>query len=443
MSPSIPFLALACVALASSAAALQVGHLNDATPSKTDWAAPILLAGEMPVHVTNITSHDLGSLQVLCVDIGTTGPSSALLARVPDLSAWVSAGGVLVYHDRSLSTAAFLPGGSSVTLSLGASGDVNVVTPGTLLTGGPGGQLDDATLDSWTATTSGFATNLPGAAVNLLANGETPTHSTAFIYPHGAGSVYYSAIPVDFYLAGLGPAETAAAMSTIYAPNLVAYAVHGGRIPRRQLLRRRRLRVPVRQWRIQRARVRQQLLGEWRRAVGLGVCQPRQLEPALRGDRARPGPAGAPLPGRQRRQWRRRGPVRRRPALRRHPGGAPRGRPRFSTRGGPVDGEHRSRWRGRCRSVADLSALVPRPRGQPLRHWLQHDQRPPDDLGPLRFSQRRSPPEGCIVDPSLPSVESCLDATSRIVGRGETRQDLSAPVVTESADGLKALVRER
>lgn len=219
------------LALCAPASASQVGHLNDLTPNNTEWAASILLAGETPVHVNNITTVDLSTLDVLCINVGFTGPSPALLARVPELSAWVQGGGVLVYHDRSMLSTAILPGAGGVLFTTGATSDIDVVTGGSQVTDGPGGIVDDTTLDGWTATTIGFVANLPVGSINLLSNGPNPANSTGFIYPHGAGSVYYAAIPLDFYQAGLGPVEMQAAMSLVYAPNVVAYAAAGGGSP--------------------------------------------------------------------------------------------------------------------------------------------------------------------------------------------------------------------
>ena len=212
-------------------ATAQVGHVHDASPNNLDWAAAIVLAGETPVHVVDLATFDLGTIEVLCVNVGQSGPSPALLARVPELSAWVQAGGALVYHDRSLQTSTILPGGGAVSLSVAAAGDIDVATAGTAVTSGPGGTIDDTTLDSWTATTHGFASQLPSGAIDLLSNGASTGGSTAFCYPHGAGLVYYAPMPLDFYQAGLGPVETQAAMNLVYAPNVVAYAARGGGTP--------------------------------------------------------------------------------------------------------------------------------------------------------------------------------------------------------------------
>lgn len=225
--------AVAATALGTCALATagQVGHLNDSAPNNTDWAAAIVIAGETPVHVNNISNFDLTTVGVLCINIGNGGPSAALLARMPDLSTWVMNGGVLVYHDKGMSSTAMLPGGGAIALTVSAAADIDVVTTGALLTDGPGGVVDSTTLDGWTATTIGYATNLPGGAINFLSNGATASNSTGFIYPLGSGSVYYAPIPLEFYMAGLGPVEMVTAMSTKYAPNVVAYAAGGGGSP--------------------------------------------------------------------------------------------------------------------------------------------------------------------------------------------------------------------
>jgi hypothetical protein len=52
----------------------------------------------------------------------------------------------------------------------------------------------------------------------------------AFSYPLGSGQVYYSTIPLDYYLDGGGAAGLNAAMQQIYTPNVLAYVSGSGSI---------------------------------------------------------------------------------------------------------------------------------------------------------------------------------------------------------------------
>ncbi len=80
--------------------------------------------------------------------------------------------------------------------------------------------MDSSSLDGGGSSSHGYATeaSLPPGAVNLLSR-PAATEAVTFSYPYGAGWVVYSSIPLDFFLAGNGPA----AFRDIYAPNVVEY----------------------------------------------------------------------------------------------------------------------------------------------------------------------------------------------------------------------------
>ena len=89
---------------------------------------------------------------------------------------------------------------------------------GTLLTHGPGGAIMNSTLDGGNSSDHGYAdiSTLPSGAVPILDNANV-NRAVAFSYQDGGGQVYYSSIPLDYYLGG------GTAFSRIYAPNVVAY----------------------------------------------------------------------------------------------------------------------------------------------------------------------------------------------------------------------------
>lgn len=111
-----------------------------------------------------------------------------------------------------------MPGGSNISFVRLPTDNIDVIASGTLLTNGPGGTIDDTTLDGALYSEHGYGdtSTLPFGATTLLSDGYAGD-AVAFSYQEGAGHVYYAAIPLDRFL-GNGDA-----FDTVYAPNLVAY----------------------------------------------------------------------------------------------------------------------------------------------------------------------------------------------------------------------------
>jgi hypothetical protein len=192
-------------------------------------APPITFDGFTPVALSNLTAADLVGLNVLWIFNPNNGaPNATILSNVPAIAAFVAAGGVLSFADRNvnqgLSASTYIPGAAGVTFTFGLSPNIDVSTPGTLVTNGPGGVITNTTLDGGNWSDHGFATlsTLPTGAVPILNNG-TLADVVDFYYRFGAGAVYYSTVPLDFYLSGLGADPPATAFRTIYAPNEVAF----------------------------------------------------------------------------------------------------------------------------------------------------------------------------------------------------------------------------
>ena len=116
-----------------------------------------------------------------------------------------------------------LPGGAGIVFTREtispAANNINIATSGTLVTDGPGGVLDNSSLDGGGSSSHGYAdeSSLPAGAVNILSR-PTSTEAVTFAYPYGAGWVVYSSIPLDFFLDG-----GATAVRDSYAPNVVDY----------------------------------------------------------------------------------------------------------------------------------------------------------------------------------------------------------------------------
>ena len=101
------------------------------------------------------------------------------------------------------------------------SADIDVLDDTTLVTDGPGGIVDNTTLDGGNLSDHGYsvAASLPGTAALILTRADQ-TQIVTFGYQFGAGSVIYSTIPLDYYLDGNAPLT----FNDIYAPNVKAYA---------------------------------------------------------------------------------------------------------------------------------------------------------------------------------------------------------------------------
>ena len=111
------------------------------------------------------------------------------------------------------------------------------------MTNGPGGVLNNTSLDNGNLSTHGYTVegSLPSnedddssdddsdddaSAVKILSRAD-PTQIVDFCYQFQGGAVYYSSIPLDFYLVGAGPNPPRDNMRFIYAPNVVAYGIDG------------------------------------------------------------------------------------------------------------------------------------------------------------------------------------------------------------------------
>jgi Bacterial pre-peptidase C-terminal domain len=208
----------------------RVGYFTDGSTSDTGPQAPILAAGYTPVQIVSIGTFDLSTIDILMVDESSNdGLSSTLTARLPMIQAWVQAGGVFVVHDRFV-------GSGGNPLLIGAPGavshrdfafdtDLNVIPPGgTLVTSGPFGTINDTSLDGGTSSDHGYVdgATLPGSSTKILSAGPNVSHVSTFSYTVGAGTVYYSTIPLDFYLNNTG--TISATLRNVYTPNVLVYA---------------------------------------------------------------------------------------------------------------------------------------------------------------------------------------------------------------------------
>ncbi|MBP7828921.1 MAG: PPC domain-containing protein [Kiritimatiellae bacterium] len=207
---------------------LFVGYYDlEAGQGSYDQVAPIQTAGHMPASCLNVAARDLYGLDVLFLqNPSNDGYAEEFTNNLEAVRQAVMGGMTLVFHDRAVTniTAQMLPGGAGIAFARDtaspAADNINIATSGTLVTDGPGGVLDNSSLDIGGSSSHGYAdeASLPAGAVNILSR-PTSTEVVTFAYPYGAGWVVYSTIPLDYFLLGNGPA----AFRDIYAPNIVEY----------------------------------------------------------------------------------------------------------------------------------------------------------------------------------------------------------------------------
>lgn len=179
-------------------------------------AAAIAAAGHTAVALPGLSAAELAGIDVLWILNGNNGtPDAQVTGNVASVGSFVQAGGVLSFHDRNVnqggvSAATYLPGAGGVNFVSDFTSNIDIVTANAVTAG-----LDDTSLDGGNFSAHGYAdlASLPGGAVSVLSNGN-PNEIIDFYYGLGSGFVYYSSIPLDFYLGGGG----VAAFSTIYAP---------------------------------------------------------------------------------------------------------------------------------------------------------------------------------------------------------------------------------
>jgi hypothetical protein len=211
----------------------RVGYYTDFNAFDTAPAAPITLAGYTPVQITDISTLNFNTFDILMLDESSNGgPSSALVAELPAIQNWVQGGGILITHDRfvnaSVGTNPFLLGAPGAVahrdFSFGAN--LNVIPPGgTLVTNGPFGTIDDASLSGGSYSNHGWvdAPTLPAGATDILSAGASADRVSALAYGLGSGLVYYASIPLDYYLDQSGTGQPGANFRTIYTPNALTF----------------------------------------------------------------------------------------------------------------------------------------------------------------------------------------------------------------------------
>jgi hypothetical protein len=213
-------------AAGTALAASQVGFYDMAVGSGQAYQVPpVVTAGGNPIQLFDPDAAALSGLNVLWVHNPDFSFGAEYLARLPDITAAVQNGLILVIHDRTVFDAqTLLPGGAGIAMvnDFSEGADINIRDASTVVTAG----LDNLSLDGGSLSNHGFALeNTLPARSKLLLTATANDHLVTFCYPLGRGAVIYSSIPLDFYLQL--PGFPPAALAETYAPNVVKYAIAG------------------------------------------------------------------------------------------------------------------------------------------------------------------------------------------------------------------------
>jgi len=205
-----------------------VGYYTDRGSNQIQPDSVITQAGLTPVLITNAAfpTFVFNSVDFLFINEQNNGGiSSALSNRLSEIEAWVRAGGHVIFHTRAAGSAGTpLLLGFSPTVFRSISSNVNVVPPGaTLVTSGPHGTVTNTNLDGGSGSTHGYAvsSSLLAGTTKILSEGTDTTKISTFYYELDAGGIYWSSIPLDFYLGKT--TSLAQAMTNIYAPNVLEF----------------------------------------------------------------------------------------------------------------------------------------------------------------------------------------------------------------------------
>src|SRR5262249_7625632 len=137
----------------SHAAPVVVGYFTDGNPTATGLAPRIAANGDIPLQILDISTANYNQFSKLMINESNNGtPSAALLGQAGNIANFVANGGLFIYHSRNVAQGIFtdasiLPGGGGISLVTNFSTNIDVETPGTLVTNGPFGTINNSTLD--------------------------------------------------------------------------------------------------------------------------------------------------------------------------------------------------------------------------------------------------------------------------------------------------------
>lgn len=212
------------VSLSPSALAGTIGYVVLGAPGNVTPESAIISAGHSPQALGTLAGANLAGINALWILNPSNGAYDAdYTNNQAAINNFVAGGGRLLVHDRFVAgAAAVIPGAAGVTFvrDFDDGAEIQTTAAAPKLLNGPGGVITDANLDGGNYSNHGYAlaATLPNGSVITLTQSD-PTHAVDFHYSLNGGAVYYSTIPLDYYLNGNAPL----AFSQVYAVNLAAY----------------------------------------------------------------------------------------------------------------------------------------------------------------------------------------------------------------------------
>ncbi|MBX9925563.1 MAG: cadherin repeat domain-containing protein [Hyphomicrobiaceae bacterium] len=180
------------------------------TGGEANLATAIVNAGHTAVDVSTLSAAELSGLNTLIVlNSNNSSYSAEYLGALGTITNAIASGMTLVVFDRAagnLQPSSILPGASGLVAVRQTDDDVSLGPDAGSFTNGANGALSDTSLDGGTSSYHGYLVpaSLPVGSDVILTVGPTdpaPGQPIMISYPFGAGTVIYSTIPADFYLA--------------------------------------------------------------------------------------------------------------------------------------------------------------------------------------------------------------------------------------------------
>ncbi len=203
----LSLLAGACaLAMPAVSFAGNVGYYEMCSGQGEAWQASLITAaGQTPVLITTPDSTSLNNLAALFVtNCDNDGYAAEYTANLAAINGAVTTHGMtLIMHDRHVTNAtAILPNSGSITFTrdyLSGGSDINFPA-GSPVINGPGGPLNDSSLDGYSYSSHGYITisTLPANSFAYAVRADA-ARATLVDYPAGAGRVVYSTSPLDAF----------------------------------------------------------------------------------------------------------------------------------------------------------------------------------------------------------------------------------------------------
>jgi hypothetical protein len=178
------------------------------------YAAPIVENGIDAVSLETLEAEEIAGLKaIFLLNESNDGYGAEFLSALGTLDDFVFEGGTLVLHDRYVEGAeSILPGwnGADIMRNFEDDATIEFVDETGVIANGVGGILDDSSLDNGTSSSHGFVIDgdLEPTTIRVHTTGNAE-NIVSFAYEYGEGIVYYSAIPLDYYLTSYGIQQNA------------------------------------------------------------------------------------------------------------------------------------------------------------------------------------------------------------------------------------------